>query len=224
MRIDIKGDIVSNDDEWIYKWFGIDCVTPKNVLSAIETARNNKNERIDIYINSGGGDVFAASEIYSALIEYEGEVKIHVVGLAASAASVIACAGISEISPTSMMMIHNVSGQSRGDYNVMEHSAEMLKKANKTISAAYRAKTGKSDEELLELMNQETWFTAEDAVNMGFVDSITDTSKVRLVAADSRVLPLETLERMKSVASENDKLKKQNLHYKNYIKLKEKDI
>lgn len=224
MRIDIKGDIVSNDDGWIYKWFGIDCVTPKNVLSAIETARNNKNERIDIYINSGGGDVFAASEIYSALIEYEGEVKIHVVGLAASAASVIACAGISEISPTSMLMIHNVSGQSRGDYNVMEHSAEMLKKANKTISAAYRAKTGKSDEELLELMNQETWFTAEDAVNMGFVDSITDTSKVRLVAADSRVLPLETLERMKSVASENDKLKKQNLHYKNYIMLKEKDI
>lgn len=224
MRIDIKGDIVSNDDGWIYKWFGINCVTPKNVLSAIETARNNKNERIDIYINSGGGDVFAASEIYSALIEYEGEVKIHVVGLAASAASVIACAGISEISPTSMLMIHNVSGQSRGDYNVMEHSAEMLKKANKTISAAYRAKTGKSDEELLELMNQETWFTAEDAVNMGFVDSITDTSKVRLVAADSRVLPLETLERMKSVASENDKLKKQNLHYKNYIMLKEKDI
>lgn len=224
MRIDIKGDIVSNDDGWIYKWFGIDCVTPKNVLSAIETARNNKNERIDIYINSGGGDVFAASEIYSALIEYEGEVKIHIVGLAASAASVIACAGISEISPTSMLMIHNVSGQSRGDYNVMEHSAEMLKKANKTISAAYRAKTGKSDEELLELMNQETWFTAEDAVNMGFVDSITDTSKVRLVAADSRVLPLETLERMKSVASENDKLKKQNLHYKNYIMLKEKDI
>lgn len=224
MRIDIKGDIVSNDDGRIYKWFGIDCVTPKNVLSAIETARNNKNERIDIYINSGGGDVFAASEIYSALIEYEGEVKIHVVGLAASAASVIACAGISEISPTSMLMIHNVSGQSRGDYNVMEHSAEMLKKANKTISAAYRAKTGKSDEELLELMNQETWFTAEDAVNMGFVDSITDTSKVRLVAADSRVLPLETLERMKSVASENDKLKKQNLHYKNYIMLKEKDI
>lgn len=224
MRIDIKGDIVSNDDGWIYKWFGMDCVTPKKVLSAIETARNNKNERIDIYINSGGGDVFAASEIYSALIEYEGEVKIHVVGLAASAASVIACAGISEISPTSMLMIHNVSGQSRGDYNVMEHSAEMLKKANKTISAAYRAKTGKSDEELLELMNQETWFTAEDAVNMGFVDSITDTSKVRLVAADSRVLPLETLERMKSVASENDKLKKQNLHYKNYIMLKEKDI
>ena len=224
MRIDIKGDIVSNDDEWIYQWFEMDCVTPKNVLSAIETARNNKNERIDIYINSGGGDVFAASEIYSALIEYEGEVKIHVVGLAASAASVIACAGISEISPTSMLMIHNVSGQSRGDYNVMEHSAEMLKKANKTISAAYRAKTGKSDEELLELMNQETWFTAEDAVNMGFVDSITDTSKVRLVAADSRVLPLETLERMKSVVSENDKLKKQNLHYKNYIMLKEKDI
>jgi ATP-dependent protease ClpP protease subunit len=224
MRIDIKGDIVSNDDGWIYKWFGIDCVTPKNVLLAIEFARDNKNERIDIYINSGGGDVFAASEIYSALIEYEGEVKIHIVGLAASAASVIACAGISEISPTSMMMIHNVSGQSRGDYNVMEHSAEMLKKANKTISAAYRAKTGKSDEELLELMNQETWFTAEDAVNMGFVDSITDTSKVRLVAADSRVLPLETLERMKSVASENDKLKKQNLHYKNYIMLKEKDI
>ncbi len=224
MRIDIKGDIVSNDEAWIYRWYGIDCVTPKKALATLEEARKNNNERVDIYINSGGGDIFAASEIYSALIEYEGEVVIHIVGLAASAASVIACAGVSEISPTAMIMIHNVSGQSRGDFNVMEHSAEMLKKANKTISAAYRAKTGKTDEELLDLMNRETWFTADEAISLGFVDKLIDTSKVRLVAADSRVLSLDTLEKMKAVAKENEALKKQNSYYKNYIELKEKSI
>ncbi|MBQ8574819.1 MAG: Clp protease ClpP [Clostridia bacterium] len=224
MRINIKSDIVGNDEAWIYRWYGIDCVTPKNVLSALDEARKNNNERVDIYINSGGGDIFAASEIYSALIEYEGEVMIHIVGLAASAASVIACAGVSEIAPTAMLMIHNVSAQTRGDYNAMEHSAEMLKKANLTISAAYRAKTGKTDDELLDLMNRETWFTADEAVSLGFVDKHIDTSKVRLVAADSRVLSLDTLEKMKSVARENEALKKQNSHYKNYIELKEKSI
>lgn len=224
MRIDIKGEIITNDLGWLYNFYDFEYVTPKIVLSALEVARKNNNERVDIYINSGGGDIFAASEIYSALIEYEGEVKIHIVGRAASAASVIACAGVSEISPTAMIMIHNVSSASRGDFNVMEHSAEVLKKANKTISAAYRAKTGKTDEELLDLMNRETWFTADEAISLGFVDKLIDTSKVRLVAADSRVLSLDTLEKMKAVAKENEALKKQNSYYKNYIELKEKSI
>lgn len=97
MKIDIKGAIVSNDDAWIYDWFGETYTSPKNVSAALEEANG---EDVDIEINSGGGDVFAGSEIYAAIRAYPGTVNIHVVGLAASAASVIACAAKSDIAPT----------------------------------------------------------------------------------------------------------------------------
>ena len=75
MRIDVKGTIVPNDDQWIYDLFEIEATSPKIVNDAIANANG---DRLDVYINSGGGDVFSGSEIYSALREYSGTVKIHV--------------------------------------------------------------------------------------------------------------------------------------------------
>ena len=128
--INIKGTIISSDEAWIYDWLGIENVTPKVVHDAIAKANG---EKLDVYVNSGGGDIFAASEIYESLRSYKGDVKIHVVGLAASAASVIACARESEIAPTAMFMVHNVSSYAEGDYRDMNHQAEVLENYSKIV-------------------------------------------------------------------------------------------
>ena len=112
---------------------------------------------MEVIINSGGGSVFAASEIYTTLKSYMGNVIVKIVGLAASAASVVAMAGTKVLmSPTAQMMIHNVTTYAEGDYRDMEHTAVILKNANDTIANAYRLKSGKTQEELLALMDDET--------------------------------------------------------------------
>ncbi len=194
MKIDVKGIIIPNDDKWIYDWFEMDSVCPKDILPLIDKA---KGEKLDVYINSGGGDVFAGSEIYSALREYTGEVNIHIVGYAGSAASIIACAGYSDITPTGMFMYHNVSGGARGDYHVMDKSSEILKTANKAISAAYQIKTGKSEKELLESMDKETWITAQEAVEQGFVDKIAENQNLKLVAfSGTSMIPQQVIDKI----------------------------
>lgn len=169
--IDIKGTIISNDDKWIYDWYDIESVCPRDVLGKL-----NGTDDIDIYINSGGGDVIAASEIYEALRQYKGNVLIHVVGLAASAASMIMCARECDISPTSLVMIHNVSTGVHGDKNAMSHEAEVLSAADEAVCCAYQIKTGRSKDELLDLMNQETWMPAQKAVELGFCDRVNGAS------------------------------------------------
>ena len=162
MKINVKGTIIPNDDQWIYDLFDIDATSPAKASQGI-TAAAEKGEPLEVYINSGGGDIFAASEIYSAIREYSGDVKIHVVGLAASAASVIACAGKSDISPTAQIMVHNVSSVASGDYHDMDKMSEILQKANETIANAYITKSGMAKEKALEIMDKETWLTADEA-------------------------------------------------------------
>ena len=155
---------------------------------------------MEIYINSGGGDIFAASEIYSAIREYSGDVKIHVVGLAASAASVIACAGRSDISPTAQIMVHNVSSVASGDYHDMDKMSENLQKANETIANAYITKSGMTKEKALEIMDKETWLTADEAVELGLIDEVAGSKNVKsqLVAAYCDIIPQNVIEKMKA--------------------------
>lgn len=201
--INIKGPIVASDEVWIYDWFGIECTNPKAVNDAIKKANG---EKLDVYINSGGGDIFAGSEIYSSLRSYKGDVLIHVVGLAASAASVVASARESEIEPTAMIMVHNVSCTARGDYHDMKHQAEVLQKANKTIANAYIAKTGMSEAEALALMDHETWLTAQEAVEKKLCDRIAtptqvsgSTNTMQLAASyNSGMLPRNVIDKMRS--------------------------
>lgn len=168
-KIHVKGTIISDRQQRIYDWLGIEATSPSKVNASLPV---NKVP-VEVVINSGGGDVFAGSEIFTALKEYEGEVTVKIVGLAASAASVIAMAGDKIlISPTAQMMIHNVSTYGSGDYRDFEHTAEVLKSANQSIANAYKTKTGKNDEELKALMDFETWFNAEKAVEQGFADEV----------------------------------------------------
>lgn len=196
-KINIKGVIVPNDDKRVYEYFEMDATSPADVISAIEAANG---EPIEVEINSPGGDVFSGSEIYTALMGYAGGVTTKVVGVAASAASIIAMAGNpAMISPTAEIMIHNVSMGAGGDYRDHQHAAQMLQDYNSTIANAYMLKSGMAKERLLELMNAETWLTPQQALEMGFVDEImfTNTSPVRLAASASGLLPQEVINKVR---------------------------
>lgn len=169
MKISIRGPIVSSNQHRLYQFYGMEATSPRSVADAL--AKGN-GERAEVEINSGGGEIFAASEIYTALRNYAGGVIVRIVGLAASAASIIAMAGESEMTPTGMMMVHNVQTKASGDYRQMEHTAGTLRDANHAIISAYVAKTGRPEAEIAAMMDAETWITAERAVELGLVDRV----------------------------------------------------
>lgn len=199
-KVNVKGSIIPTDDAWIYDYFGIEHTSPRSVSAELNNANG---EEIEVEINSGGGSVFAGSEIYTALKSYSGKVTVKIVGLAASAASVIAMAGDKVLmSPTAQMMVHNVSSRSSGDYRDMEHTAEVLKNANQTIANAYALKTNMDNETLLGMMDKETWFTAQQAKEKGFVDEIMfdNNNNIQMVASigNATLLPLEVINKMRN--------------------------
>uniref|UniRef100_UPI004027EE15 head maturation protease, ClpP-related n=1 Tax=Ruminococcus bromii TaxID=40518 RepID=UPI004027EE15 len=186
--IDIKGPIITNDDKWIYDWFGVASCCPADIRSQLDEVADD--EGVQVVINSSGGDIFAASEIYDMLAESKATIKVV---FAASAASYIACACTSEIVPTGMLMIHNVSSYAAGDYNDMAHESGVLLKASKAVATAYRLKTGMSEDELIGLMDKETWLTADEAVEKGFIDKVAEYAEkpkeVKLAASLSSLIP-----------------------------------
>ena len=155
-------------------WFDDD-VTPKLFASELK----NKSGDITVWINSPGGDCIAASRIYTMLLEHKGNVTIKIDGLAASAASVIAMAGTEVLmSPTSLMMIHNPLTVAIGDSKEMQKAIDMLKEVKESIINAYEIKTGLSREEISNLMDGETWFDKNKAIEMGLCDgTLTDKRK-----------------------------------------------
>ena len=195
MRIDIKGVIVGNDEKWIYDYFDMESTCPKDIVSSLEKANG---QSVEVFINSGGGDIFAGSQIYTELKAYKGDVKIHIVGLAASAASVVAMAGKSDISPTAMVMVHNVSTLAGGDYHDMEKASEVLQEANKAIAAAYITKTGMSEKDALAMMDRETWLTAQQAVDKGLIDSVMFESTQLVASYNSGMLPQTVIEKVRN--------------------------
>jgi len=172
MKIAIKGMIVANEDKWIYDYFGYDTTSPGEVAEALENAPSE--EPITLEISSPGGDVIAANEIYYAVATHPNrDITADIVGWAASAASYIALAATKvRILPSAVFMIHNTSGQARGDYHAMDQESKVLKNFNKAVANIYRLKTGLGESEILSLMDKESWLTAQDAKDKGFVDEI----------------------------------------------------
>ena len=149
-------------------WYG-DEVTPELFLSELSAGDGD----ITVWINSPGGDVFAAAQIYNMLMDYKGNVTVKVDALAASAASVIAMAGTTvQMSPVAMMMIHNPMTIAIGDSDEMKRAGSMLDEVKESIMNAYEIKTGLSRNELSNLMNAESWFNARKAIELGFADEI----------------------------------------------------
>lgn len=171
MQMTMNGVIVSDDDKWIYDYLDMSAFSPKELRQTIQD--HGIYEPLDIEINSPGGYVNAGTEIYTMLLTHKGEVNITIGSQAASIASVIAMAGKRvTISPAGKMMIHNVSGQGGGDYRDMADYSDFLFKNNEMLANTYVLKTGKPKQELLDMMNAETWMNADEALENGFVDEI----------------------------------------------------
>lgn len=209
VTIEIKGPIVSNDDMWIYEWFEMDATSPRKVADALAEANG---EDVIISINSPGGYVWDGSEIYTSLKNYSGRTEAQIVGLAASAASFIATgADIVKIAPTAQMMVHNASMWGFGDHRDMTKTAEMLRVTDRTIVNAYILKTGKSEEELLDLMAEETWMGPQQALEFGFVDEIMfKDNTVKLAASatttESSMIPQKVIDAVRNKIK-NEKFK-----------------
>ena len=149
-------------------WFG-DEVTPAIFRDELMKGEGN----ITVWINSPGGDVFAAAQIYNMLMDYKGNVTVRIDGLAASAASMIAMAGTTvEMSPVGMLMIHNPSTAVIGNTKEMQAAIQMLDEVKESILNAYELKTGQPRQRLSNLMDAESWMNAKKAVELGFADKI----------------------------------------------------
>jgi len=208
VKIPIKGDVMDSDWGTIMDSVGMTNVNPTSFQKALNSANG---EDVELDIASNGGIVESATEIASLIHDYAGKVTTVVQSAAYSAASIIAVSGdVVKMAPTALMMIHRASVQSAGNTNDLSHDAIMLATVDKALAAAYQAKTGKSQEEILNLMNNETWLTAQDAVDQGFADEIQENAKELVVTNSlSPLISAETIEKLKTLKNaKNDDVEK----------------
>ena len=160
--INIFGDIIGGEAE---RWFESE-VTPQQIVDELKAANG---EPIEVNINSNGGDVAGGLAIANALKGYKGEVTCNVLGLAASMASVIACAGKRLcMGQGAFLMIHNPWTVTMGNAEDLRKDAATLDKMRDSIVTFYQSKSTKTAEELKELMDAETWISREMANDFGF--------------------------------------------------------
>lgn len=169
--VTVSGDVA---DIYIYDVISADWgVSAMSVIGALAEAKDAKE--IKVHINSGGGDVFEANAIIAAIQAIQAskaKVTAEIEGLCASAATSIALAcDTVRMAQGSLFMIHNSSTFGYGDYRDFEKTAQLLQKVDASIVARYVEKTGKSAEEIQQMMDAETWFTTAEAIENGFVDS-----------------------------------------------------
>ena len=146
-----------------------DEITPQMFRDELESGEGD----VTVWINSPGGNVFAAAEIYTMLKDYKGSITVKIDAIAASAASVVAMAGDTvQMSPVAMLMIHDPSTVAMGNTKDMEKAIEVLEEVKESIINAYAAKSGLTHARIANLMSNETWMNAKKAVELGFADEI----------------------------------------------------
>ena len=146
-----------------------DDVTPQLFKDELESVTGD----IEVWLDSPGGDVMAATQIYNMLKNYKGKVTVKIDSLAASAASVVAMAGDEILmSPLSLMLIHNPLTVAAGNVDDMQKAIDMLDEVKESIINAYELKTGLSRAKISHLMDCETWLSAKKAVELHFADGI----------------------------------------------------
>ncbi len=174
-RISAKDDSQPAEID-IFDEIGFWGVTAKDLIADL---RAIKSGAITLSINSPGGNVFDALAIYNALRQHAASVTVRVMGVAASAASLIAMAGDTIIMPeNSFMMVHNPLGAVYGNAEDLRDLAETLDKIGAALVATYVARTGQTEEKINELLAAETWLSAADAVELGFADKIEAALKI----------------------------------------------
>lgn len=196
-KINIRGVLIPNDYKWYYDWFQEDATCPNDIQQVLDLLQDG--DEIEVYINSPGGVIDVGSEIYTLLRNYKDNVKIYITGEACSAASIVAMAGHCEMSPTALMMVHCVSTYAGGNHSDMEHTAEVLRTADKALCTAYTAKSGMSEKDALEMMEHETWLTAQQAQEKGLIDGIMFQEKEESPLVAGPLFSLPTKEQMERV-------------------------
>lgn len=168
--INIKGDILDNDWGRIYEYYGWDYMSPKKMENELKSANGDE---VVFMINSGGGSVFDGYDIFNAIKEYRGKTTAKIVGLAASAASFIAMgADKVQACALSQMMIHRAANANQGNAPSHHANGNFLEGVDNTIVKAYTMRNGKTDEEMIKLMDETTWLTPTQALENGIVDEI----------------------------------------------------
>ena len=169
IRDDTGGRILRLEGPIDSESFWGDEITPQMFRQELEAEEGD----LTVRINSPGGNVFAAAEIYTMLHEYKGAVTVKIASIAASAASVVAMAGSRVLmSPTALLMIHDPSTIAMGNARDMEKAIETLNEVKESIINAYAAKSGLRRGKIAELMSNETWMNAKKAVELGFADEV----------------------------------------------------
>lgn len=172
----IYGDI----GDW---WEELDA---KSIADKIKAA---DGDALNVRINSGGGSVFTAQAVYSILRASGKKISVYIDGLAASAATIIACAGDAVYMPeNTLYMVHNPLVMSYGNAEEMRETADLLDKVRDTIVAAYRNKTNLEDSKIIELMDAETWMTAQEAREFGFVDEVLEPFAVAATLQKDKIV------------------------------------
>lgn len=168
--IQMKGEVIPDDYSDVYNFLNYKYFSPQDISDAI---KNANGEDITLEINSPGGYIDAGSEIYTKLMEYPGTINANIVGYACSAASWIALAADHvAMSPTAEMMIHRAGGSAIGNSSDMKSEYNALDQMDKSFVDLYAKRTGKSPEDIYQMMVDTTWMNAKTAVENGFADEV----------------------------------------------------
>lgn len=169
VELRIEGDIIDDEDAWVYEWFGIQAVSP-NVFKAELSQHAGKN--IELWINSRGGSVWAAAGMYNALMEHKksgAKITAHSDQKVMSAATIPFCAGDERhMGPVDIFMMHNPLTEVYGYASDLRQVADVLDEVKESIINAYQLATGRSRAKISQLMNDETYMSAKTAVKEGF--------------------------------------------------------
>lgn len=184
-RINLKGPLIANNSQEVYDYYGMEATSAKSIINQLPEDSSD----IILEVNSNGGLVTVGSEVYTALRNYKGKVTAEITGMAASAASV-AVMGADKVvmSPTAQMMVHKaLFNWVAGNSDDLDKASNALKSSDKAIVNAYVAKTGLSEDEIMNLMRNETFMSAQDAVEKGFADEVMSFEVVASI--DNQMLP-----------------------------------
>ena len=180
-KTNIKLEERSNDGYFLYiygsigSWF-----SDNNAQTILRKLKETKANKIHVHINSPGGSAFDGIAISNLLKQHNAEIIVHIDGWAASAASIIAMAGDRVIMPSNtMMMIHRASTYAYGNASDFEKVATDLKKIDTAVTATYEKRFVGERDELVKLLEDETFLTANEALALGLADEVTDEIEIQ---------------------------------------------
>jgi len=209
----MKGDVVDDMTAAFYDFFGIASISPGAIAKILndEDDPDEPDSDVEVNISSGGGDVFAGSEIYTMLRQSKANVTVNVQGIAASAASVIAMAGDTvKISPSAQIMIHQAASYGGGNKDDLAHEIDVLDGIDQSIANVYESKTGIDQGDLLNMMSKETWLGTKDAVDKGFADEImfVDEKKPAFANTSANIVPKSAVNKLMNLINKSEKTEK----------------